>query len=103
MWILRNASAYKIPGTSNYQDVTLLPGKLDIKAGASWLHLTDKWWVSVCIEVLIHMFENPSHGLLQNAVCYIGAAPVVIGWTSMRNVLARVTLDNFAWHMNMLL
>jgi hypothetical protein len=41
-WVLRNASAFRIPGTYDWEDITLIPGRMNIKAGATWLHMTDK-------------------------------------------------------------
>lgn len=41
-WVLKNASAFRIQGTYDYEDVGLIPDKMNIKAGAAWLHLADK-------------------------------------------------------------
>lgn len=42
-WVFRNASAYRIPGTQyDYEDIALIPSRMNIKAGAAWLHLIDK-------------------------------------------------------------
>jgi hypothetical protein len=41
-WVFRNASHLKIPASFNYEDVMLIPANMNIKAGASWLHMIDK-------------------------------------------------------------
>lgn len=41
-WILRNASAVKIPGAQySYEDVGIIPDKMDIKAGNAVVHIID--------------------------------------------------------------
>lgn len=42
-WVFKNASRIRIPGTNSYEDVHLIPQKTDIKAGAAWVHLMDRW------------------------------------------------------------
>ena len=37
-WVIKNASFIKIPGTYDYEDVLVLPDKMNIKAGAGWFH-----------------------------------------------------------------
>lgn len=41
-WVLRNASAVKIPGgLYSYEDVGLIRAKMDIQAGKSIVHVID--------------------------------------------------------------
>jgi hypothetical protein len=41
-WLLRNASAVRVPGTNHtYQDVGIIQNKMDIKAGNAIVHIID--------------------------------------------------------------
>lgn len=40
-WVFKNASIYKIPGTYDYEDITVNPQRMDIKAGNSIIHVID--------------------------------------------------------------
>ena len=41
VWKFKNASIYKIPGTFNYEDITVNPERMDIKAGNAVIHVVD--------------------------------------------------------------
>lgn len=41
MWKFKNASIYRIPGSYNYEDITVNPHRMDIKAGNAIIHVID--------------------------------------------------------------
>jgi hypothetical protein len=41
-WIFRNASIYRLPGHQyDYEDITVNPQRMDIKAGNAVIHVID--------------------------------------------------------------
>lgn len=45
-WVFKNASIYKIAGHPyDYEDITVMPDRMDIKAGNAVIHVIDTLWV----------------------------------------------------------